>query len=71
MCGCKGIADFVEDAGLCDTSGQNQAAQVLPDLQGKRPCGKEAFLLTSLFGYFCGYKSNWALPRPRAGLNIN
>jgi hypothetical protein len=38
--------------------GQKFAAQVLADLRDEGLCGKEAFLLTSLFGYFCGYKSN-------------
>jgi hypothetical protein len=33
---------------------------VLPDLRGKGLVRKEAFLLTSLFGYFCGYKSDKA-----------
>jgi hypothetical protein len=35
---------------------QDFAAQVLADLQGKGQCGKEAFLLKSVFGYFCATK---------------
>jgi hypothetical protein len=37
---------------------QSFAAQVLPDLQGKGLCGKEAFRLTSTFGYFWRTKSD-------------
>jgi hypothetical protein len=32
----------------------------LPDLQGGGACGREAFLLTSAFGYFCRDKSDKA-----------
>jgi hypothetical protein len=42
----QGIAIVAEALAKCERSRAHFAAQVLPDLQGKSLCGKEAFLLT-------------------------
>jgi hypothetical protein len=42
----QGIANFAEAMASANEVGQNFAAQVLRDLQGKGRYGKEAFLLT-------------------------
>jgi hypothetical protein len=54
-----GHSNFLHAGSKSDRlAGKKIAAQVLPDLQGEGPCGKEAFLLSSTFGYFWCFKSN-------------
>jgi hypothetical protein len=55
----KGIAIVAEAQGMSERSRATFCSPWFCLIcRVKAMCGKEAFLLTSLFGYFCGYKNN-------------
>ena len=69
-CGCRGIASFCRSGGIACESGQNNCSpwfcsfcrvKAAPMAMGPG-CAQRSLSAASLFGYFCGDKSNW----PRA-----
>ena len=69
-CGCRGIASFCRSGGIACESGQNNCSpwfcsfcrvKAAPRAMGPG-CAQRSLSAASLFGYFCGDKSNW----PRA-----
>jgi hypothetical protein len=66
-CGCRGLSDFAEARALRALWGKSWAARgsnrFVRERQAKAHARKSqvrqrSLLLTSPFGYFCGYKSN-------------